>query len=128
MSIHATKPEAEISYPIKLKCSKQFLEELQFCESGRENDAQRARQENDTKAIEFNEYEVVFNDFSDRWKTIIEIRNDLELCETYYALASGTIGVNGFSRQANRLLDEIKDFVLMVNPQLVKQFPFQNGF
>jgi len=114
-------------YPIKIKVSKKFLEELYYCEYGRYEDAQSARNAKDQEEIEVNHYEVVACDFLGRWKTQIEIRDDMELAELYYACASGTIGVVGYARQANRILNQIRDRVLIIDPNLVEVFPYQDG-
>lgn len=117
-----------MTYPIKLKCSAKFREELYYCEYGRFEDAQEAREAGDIEDIKASNYECVFCDFGDRHKTVIEIRNDAELHETYYALASGTIGVRGYARQANSLLDKIRPAMLKVDAGLVERWPNQNGF
>ena len=114
-----------MSYPIKLKTSAKFLEELYHCEYGRFEDATNAREANDQEAIEGNNYELVFCDFAGRHKTVIEIQNDAELCETWYALASGTIGLY-CCKHANTLMDQIREKVTEVKPELVKQWPNQN--
>ncbi|MEG0868987.1 MAG: hypothetical protein RSG77_18310 [Hafnia sp.] len=112
-------------YPIKIKASARFIQELYGCEYGRYEDALAAREANDVELIDANDYAVVFCDFGDRWKTMIECRNDQELCELYYACASGTIGVVGFNRSANKVLDQIRDRVLVIDPKLVVDWPRQ---
>lgn len=116
-----------MQYPVSFRVSRAFLSELYMCESGRHEDAQRAREEGDEESIRENNYELVACDFLDRYKTIIRIENDAELVELYYALASGTIGVMGYTRAANNLLDKIRDRVREVNPKMVEDWPFQNG-
>jgi hypothetical protein len=98
-------------YPIKLKASAEFISELYECERGRQEDAE--------------EGELVYCDFGNRWKTQIEIRNDAELDECWYALASGTIGCMGFARTANRILDELRPLAKQRIPSMVEQWPFQ---
>lgn len=115
-------------YPIKIKVRPEFLEELYQSEYGRYEDAQNARRRGDQENIEANNYQVVACDFLDRWKTQIEVRNDAELHELYYACASGTIGVNGYTRAANAVLNRIRDKVREIDPNLVEMFPYQNGF
>lgn len=117
----------EIKYPVKVKVTAQFLEELWSCEQGRHQDAEEAREAGDQEAIKRCDYDCVFNDFSGRHKTVIECRNNKELAELYYVCASGTIGVRGFTRQANRVLDEIRDKVVSFDPDLVRQWPKQDG-
>jgi len=115
-------------YPIKIKASPKFIEELFYCEYGRFEDARGARESGDEELVKLNNYELVFCDFGDRHKTLIEMRDDAELCEAYYAAASGTIGVRGFNVSANRFLDKIRDRVEKIDPDLVKRWPNQNGY
>lgn len=111
----------EIQYPVKIKVTSKFLENLMGCEDGRHSDAEAAREDGDDS------YGVVFNDFGNRHKKMIECRNNAELLELYYVCASGTIGVVGFTRTANRVLDEIREMVRTLDPQMVKDWPYQNG-
>lgn len=117
-----------MTYPIKIRVGAEFLEELYQCEYGRYEDAQDARRRGNQKAIETNDYQVVACDFLDRWKTVIEVRNDAELRELYYACASGTIGVRGYTRQANRVLSKIRNRVRALDPKLVENWPRQDGY
>lgn len=114
-------------YPIKVKASAKFLDDLYHCEYGRYEDAVSAREDNDTEAIEAEGYGLVYCDFGKRFKTQIEIRNDAELSETWYALASGTIGLYN-ARTANRMLDELRPIASSVCPEMVNLWPFQDGF
>jgi len=114
-------------YPLKIKAPKYFIEELKSAEYGRYEDACCAREKNDVELIEANNYDCVLVDFIDRWKTQIEVRNDQELCELYYALASGLIGLYGYSKKANQILDTIRPNVENIDPELVKFWPFQQG-
>lgn len=116
-----------MSYPLKLKASRQFIEELASAENGRYEDAMVAREKGDTEEIEACDYDCVLGDFIDRHKTVIEVRNDRELCELYYALASGLIGVHGYARAANNMLDKIRDRVREIDPDLVRVWPLQLG-
>ena len=116
-----------MQYPLKLKSSKEFIEELISAEYGRYEDACQARKENDIFFIKMNSYEVVAVDFLDRHKTIIEVRNDAEIKELYFALASGLIGIRGRARHANKLLDKIRSHVETLDPELVSRFRYQNG-
>lgn len=126
-----------MTYPIKVKASAAFIQELAACESGRHEDAEAAREKaaSDDPAIaadgradiEANDYQLVLCDFIERHRTLIEVRSDAELCELWYALASGTIGVNGHARTANRILDELRGEVRMINPGLVREWPCQTG-
>ena len=100
------------TYPIKLKASAEFISELYECERGRQEDAEKG--------------ELVYCDFGERWKTQIEIRDDAELDECWYALASGTIGVMGFARTANRMLDHLRPLAEPRIPLMVAQWPLQN--
>ena len=115
-----------MDYPIKIKVSKAFLTELYECEFGRFEDAQIAREKDSAADIKANDYDLVFCDFGDRHKTVIECRNDAEVIELYYACASGTIGVNGYGFTANRVLDVIRARVRELNPQIVLRFPRQD--
>lgn len=120
-------PEIKTTYPIKLKVSAKFLEELFNCEYGRYEDAQNAREDKDEELIKMNNYELVFCDFGDRFKTQIEIRNKEELAETWYALASGTIGLYACDA-ANNALDKIREATTKEFPELVKKWPVQDGY
>ncbi len=113
-------------YPIVLKVNSGFLSELHHCEYGRYEDAELARKAGDTDLIKANGYELVACDFLDKFKTQIQIGNKEELCELYYALASGTIGLY-HCQAANNLLDKIRPTVKEVNPELVLQWPHQSG-
>ncbi len=129
-----------IAYPIKLKSSNRFIDELYGCEYGRYEDALGHRFDdlkaqgrtdlhwNDREVADHREaeYGVVFVDFYDRYKTLIEVRTDDELTELYYALASGTIGLYACTA-ANNLMDKIRDRVREIAPDLVRQWPYQNG-
>lgn len=117
-----------MSYPVKIKVTTAFLQELLMCESGRHQDAVYAREKNDQEDIKANAYECVFCDFGERWKTQIECRNDDELKELYYVCASGTIGVVGYAKTANRVLDQIRDQVRAIDPKLVTRWKTQDGF
>jgi len=117
-----------IDYPVKVKATPKFIEELNNCEFGRFEDAQLARENKDAELIEANNYETVLCDFGARFKTMLVARNDAELCEIYYACASGTIGVNGFTIGANKVLDAIREQVRLIDPTIVKRFPNQNGW
>ena len=118
-----------MQYPAKFKVTKKFLEELEYAESGRHEDALRAREgDKELQGMMGDEYNLVLGDFIGRWKTQIEVRNDKELRELYYALASGLIGHFGFTKQANKILDMIRDDVQQYDPQLVKNWPYQTGF
>lgn len=114
-----------IHYPIKIKSTSKFIEELYHCEYGRYEDACNARKANDVELIEMNDYQVVACDFLGRWKSQVELRNDDELCELYYALASGTIGLY-MCKTANTMLDVIRPYVLLVKPEIVERWPYQN--
>lgn len=116
-----------MQYPAKFKASKAFIEELESCEMGRYEDAMLARENNDEEDIRLSSYECVLGDFIGRHKTMIEVRNDAELVELYYALASGLIGVRGRAAKANRILDMIRDDVQKINPEIVRMFPYQTG-
>lgn len=120
--------DSDMSYPVKIKVTAAFLQELMSCETGRQEDAEYARLIDDQESIKSNDYACVFNDFSDRWKTQIECRNDAELCELYYVCASGTIGLRGYVKTANRVLDQIRDQVRAVDPKLVTRWKNQDGF
>ena len=100
------------TYPIKLKASAEFISELYECERGRQEDAEKG--------------ELVYCDFGERWKTQIEIRDDAELDECWYALASGTIGCMGFARTANRMLDQLRPLAKQRIPETVAMWPFQS--
>jgi len=114
-----------IKYPIMIKASEKFITELYYCEYERcmelpyREDAQN---------------ECVVCDLLDRHNTQIEIRNDAELLELYYATASGVIDLfeyttligiaaTRFRLSANRLLDKIRPLVETIDPILVKRWP-----
>jgi hypothetical protein len=103
------------TYPIKLKASADFIMHLYCCETGRYEDRESGELEQ----------EVVYCDFGDRWKTQIEIRNDAELDECWWALSSGTIGCVGFGRTANRILDQLRPLAKQRIPETVALSPRQ---
>lgn len=120
----------EINYPVRIKVSKDFLEDLLSAESGRYEDAVAAREAGDDELIDGNDYSCVFGDFGERHKTLIECRNNAELAELYYVCASGTIGLReGRNRgvTANRILDQIREMVASFDEKLVRLWPRQDG-
>jgi len=114
-----------MDYPLKIKSNSKFIEELRGCEHGRYEDAIWARAHGEPGDVEAGDYECVVGDFIDRWKSQIEVRNEAELCELYYALASGTIGLY-YCPHANTLLNQIRPIVDSINPALVEQWPVQD--
>jgi len=112
---------------MKFKATAKFISEFTYAESGRHEDAESTRAMGDVELIEMNNYGCVVGDFIGRWKTQIEVRNDQELVELYYGLASGLIGLFGFSKKANLILDVIRPKVVTLDPDLVVRWPFQNG-
>lgn len=117
-----------MKYPIKFDVGRDYLTELYYCEEGRYEDAQNARKAGDEETIVANNYQLVLCDFLDRYKTIIEIRNDAELVEFYYALVSGTIGLRRLTK-TNRLLGLIADDVQRIAPEQVARWGYyNNGF
>ena len=118
-----------IIYPITLKASSRFIEAFFYSEYGRWEDAESARRKKDAELIERNEYQCVYCDFGDKFKTLIRIETEAELLETYYALASSNVGLeSGLCRTANRLLDEIRDRVESVDPELVETWRYNSGY
>lgn len=115
-----------VQYPIKVKASADFINELSLCENGRYEDALTAREEGDEERIRLNRYDCTFGDFAHRYKTQIEVRNRDELYELWYALTTGTIGVRGYYRQANRILDDLRDVAKQEIPDLVRRHPTQS--
>lgn len=117
------------TYPIKIRVSAKFIEEMDGCEMGRYEDAERLRQSTDPEDVADVEenYKVVWIDFSGRYKTVVELRNDDELLEAYYAAASGTIGLY-CKTAANNFLDKIRDKARELDPNLVRTWPYQNGY
>lgn len=124
----ARRNEMDQKYPVKIKVTAAFLTNLLGCESGRHQDAVCARESDDKEDIKANGYDCVFCDFGDRWKTQIECRNDAELKELYYVCASGTIGVVGYTRTANKVLDQIREQVRSIDSGLVQRWKRQDGF
>jgi len=116
-----SKFQHQTMYPLKIKSSADFINELAGCETGRYEDACIARDENDVESIKDNDYDCVLCDFITRHKTLIEVRNDTELCELYYALASGTIGILRGST-AKLMRDKIRDKVKEIDPALVGMY------
>lgn len=126
-------------YPIKLKTNQPFIEELGMCEFGLYEDALNQRREDliqnqgisnpSTEQIEAHReehYGTVVVDFLDRHKSIIELRNDSELKGLWFALASGTIGLYRCTA-ANNMLDKFREQATIVDPELVRKWPFNNG-
>ena len=89
------------TFPIKFKVSNKFLEELKLCEWGRYKDALHARETTTPEEVVKNRYDCVFNDFSDRFKTQIEVRNWAELKELRWVLATGTIDCHMYEATKN---------------------------
>lgn len=115
-----------MNYPCLIEVDPEFLQELYQCEYGRYEDAMNAREADDEESINGNDYQVVACDFLNRHRTVIEIQNDAELRELYYACASGTIGSRGYAEEANRVLDKIRDTVRNIDPGLVGRWPNQS--
>ena len=116
-------------YPIKLNSSSAFIQELEGCEYGRYEDACSKRESSDPEDRKEakEDYGVVVVDFLSRHKTVIEVRNDDEIVELYYALGSGTIGLYR-CKAANTIMDMIRDRVRAIDPEVVRVWPFQNGY
>ena len=116
------------NYPVKLKSTSAFIQELEGCEYGRYEDACRLRESDDPEDQKEakEDYGVVSVDFLGRYKSIIEVRTDEEIVELYYALASGTIGIFRCTA-ANNILDKIRDQVREIDPEVVRVWPFQDG-
>lgn len=109
-----------VPVPVRVKVSAGFLAELCACEEGRYQDALWARAEGNTaEVLAVNDYQLVFNDFSGRFKTIIECRNIDEVAELYYVCKSGTIGVHGYKRTADRVAAEIRHLLVEHDPDLL---------
>ena len=115
-----------MNYPCLIEVDPEFLQELYQCEYGRYEDAISAREADDEESIIGNDYQVVACDFLNRHRTMIEIQSDAELHELYYACASGTIGSRGYAKEANRILDKIRDTVRNIDPTLVEMWPNQS--
>ncbi|WP_019024066.1 MULTISPECIES: hypothetical protein [unclassified Thioalkalivibrio] len=120
-------------YPLKIKASRVFIEELYEAEYGafedKQNDIERAQRTGDWQGPFGDGFAMPsVCEFLGRWKTQIEVRNVLELEELYFALASGTIGVRGYAGQANRILDQIRPEVRARFPDLVKSWPRQMSY
>ena len=91
-------------YPINIKATPEFIEQLIECETGRQED---------------NPNQTTFCDFGDRHNDTIECRNDTELTELYLSCATSTIGVMGYAIEANRIIKRIRDAVMDIDPTLV---------
>lgn len=109
------------SYPLKFKASAAFINELYLCEEGRAEDIGRMREDSDPEAQQIAaDNPVVLHDFIGRWRTQFEVRNDEELCELFYVLGSGTIGLYAW-HAADNLMDKVRPYVQEVNPKLASQ-------
>lgn len=107
-----------MTFPVRVKVSAGFLVNLIDCEEGRHSDAEYAREAGED--LDRDSYHCVFNDFSGRFKTIIECRNTDELAELYYVCKSGTIDVAGYKRTADRVAAEIAPLLRESNPDLLR--------
>lgn len=110
-----------VEFPIKLKSTYEFVDELKWCEYGRYEDALATRESGDQEAVDADDYGLVLCDFIDRHKAMIEVRNKEELCELYWALCSGTIGEYRL-RAASNMANKIRPLVNELDPKLVEQW------
>lgn len=110
-------------YPWKIKASKAFIAELEAVEEGSMMDRDAARESGEEDGSR-----TLVGDFIGRHKTQIEVRSDAELLALYVALGSGLIGHSGYARQANRIMDEIRDRVREIDPGTVRRIPRQDGY
>ena len=118
-----------MDYPIKIKTSYEFIDELYECEYGLYEDICNLREDGENT-------EVVFCDFGKRHPSMnkyldrrqknfhrqmatIEVQNDDELSALYYALASGTINGMAFEGKIKKIQNKIRDKVREINPELV---------
>ena len=79
------------TYPIKIRCSKFFLEELSQCEEGSYEDMQYAQEtgcDEVHRPLETHTHVV-----ARRHKTILEMRSIEEVIDVFYSICTGTIQV-----------------------------------
>ena len=80
------------TYPIKIKCSKSFLEELSQCEEGSYEDMQYAQKtgcDEVHRPLETHTHVV-----ARRHKTILEMRSIEEVIDVFYSICTGTVQVS----------------------------------
>jgi hypothetical protein len=66
----------------------------------------------------------------DRHSAAIEIRNNDEAAEVYYALVTGTFALRdkGYLRTARRIANAVRDAARRADPALVEQYPEPDGY
>ncbi len=112
------------TYPIRLKVSSAAMEELQASECG--------SYESVTESIERGEgdqgrpLESHVHTVTERFATILEIRNDAEAIDAYYAVCSGTFQLSHY-RIACRIADALRDVVTAVDPKTTRQWSAPSG-
>ena len=114
--------------PVKIKTSKTFINELLSAENGRYEDALAFRENKGLDEVKEKGYDLTVPDFVGEHKTQIVIRNERQATELYWACATGVIGVRGYHKQATRVMQTIKPIVEHVSPNLVKQYPYCDGY
>jgi len=108
---------------ITLAATAHFIDELTMCEYGSyEGRLKKREKDGCAKAHETHTVEIL-----GRYKSVIKLKTPQEVCELYYVLGSGTIGLT-CCKQANRLMNEIRETVREYKPNLVIQYPYQNGY
>lgn len=102
---------------IKIRVSKPALEEFKHSEYGSYEDADCP----DTGHVWC---------ILDRHSGAIEIRDDDEAAEVYYALVTGTFALRdkGYLRTARRIADAVRDAARRADPELVQQYPQPDGY
>jgi hypothetical protein len=104
-----------MNFPIRIRVSKQALEEFVCSEEGSWSDHDEAP-DHQCAILQ-------------RHKTSIEIRNAEEAAKVYYACCSGTFQLDykGFLRTARRIANELREAAKQHDPDIVKHWPAPDG-
>lgn len=111
-------------FPIRIKVSKKFIDELHFCEEGSyEDELQRIRLGEDSeRPLESHTHKL-----TTRSSTRLIIRNTAEADDVYYSVCSGTIQIweRGMLRTCQRVADILRPHA---RPETVRNWRYPTGF
>lgn len=107
-------------FPIKIKLTSKFLDELSACECGSYEDMERALETGDdevSRPLESHTHVV-----AQRFKTQLVINNQAELDDVYYSVCTGTIQIEErrFLQSAVKVADILRPHV---SPHLQRYWP-----
>jgi len=110
-------------YPIKIKVASYLIDEFANCEQGRYEDHTH---EPECPACDGAcATEPFAYDILQRWRTMIEVRNQAEAEEIYWAVSSGTfqLAEDGHLQAAQRIADTLLKAGAIETPEIRRWYP-----